>query len=538
MSGKRVRRRVIAACAMLSAASGCSVVDEFSGRAVQYNLEAEQSQDQTILLNVIRASKRRPLEFTSLQSVSGTASVSGSGNLAVPFGHLRSSANSLSLTDTVSGGPTFSVAILDTQEFFQGILKPIPLQIVDFYVQERYPRPMLFNMLIDRIVIRQEDPATGRSTVLVLPNYAGNDSELDGFRFVMNYLLDLGLSTQARDKATSYGPALTAAEASHLDMIAGAAAAGLQVKAVTWCDLTEEERRNAILRFGFRGTPDLDATLKRTLAGIKAACAAPGKLAQAAVSAVNGEPLVLYRVQKSEKSFEFCFAPWTLANAGAPQAGAVAQATAEAETVADARKSVATSGLACGKGPLAPEAGPGSDTGTEAQPRSPGLRLDLDMWAGLRQKLAELQKRSGDRFDAARPLTFELAPRTTEGVIYYLGEVVRRQTEAEFGQPERRVMIPYGPPNRLIPLDACDPAAVKPDDDKYHCEPLFVVDTAGGSGAFVSVTYDGAHYAIPSDRREAGRTYQVLDMVTQLLGLNKSAKDLPATSIFTLISPP
>jgi hypothetical protein len=529
MSGSRPRRHVIAACAILSAVSACSAVDAYSGRAVQYNLEAEQSQDQTILLNVIRASKRRPLEFTSLQSVSGTASMSGGGNLLFPFGR-QPGPNALSLTESVSGGPTFTVAILDTQEFFQGILKPIPLQVVDFYVQARYPRPMLFNMLIDRIVIKQEDPASGRSTVLVLPNYAASDRELDGFHFVMNYLLNLGLSTQARDKAVSYGPALTAAEVGHLDMITGATAAGLEVKAASWCELTEEERRNAILRFGLRPAADLDAALGRTLADIAAACAA-GKVTPAPLRAINGAPTVLYRVQKSEKSFEFCFAPWMLASGGASPASAIDREMDEA------RKRLTTSALACGRAAAAPEppAAPGANTGMQAQSRSPGLRLEVDMWAGLREKLAELPQRSDEHFDDGQPLTVELAPRTTEGVIYYLGEVVRRQTEAEFGQPRRQIMIPYGQSTRPVPLEGCDRA---PDVDKSHCEPLFVIDTGDGSGAFISVTYDGTRYAIPSDKGAAGRTYQVLDLVTQLLGLNKSAKDLPAASIFTITGAP
>ena len=53
------------AWAALTAASlyvlaGCTVVDRFSGRAVEYNLQAEQAQEQALLLNIVRASMRRP----------------------------------------------------------------------------------------------------------------------------------------------------------------------------------------------------------------------------------------------------------------------------------------------------------------------------------------------------------------------------------------------------------------------------------------------------------------------------------------------
>jgi hypothetical protein len=53
--------------------TGCTIVDRFSDRAVQYNKEAEQIQDQDVLLNVVRASKRRPLEFTGITTATGTA---------------------------------------------------------------------------------------------------------------------------------------------------------------------------------------------------------------------------------------------------------------------------------------------------------------------------------------------------------------------------------------------------------------------------------------------------------------------------------
>src|SRR5262245_29178876 len=66
--------------------ASCAIVDDFSGRAVDFNMQAEQAQEQALLLNVIRASLRRPMQFTGLQSITGTASISGGSTLSVPFG--------------------------------------------------------------------------------------------------------------------------------------------------------------------------------------------------------------------------------------------------------------------------------------------------------------------------------------------------------------------------------------------------------------------------------------------------------------------
>src|SRR5215212_142887 len=57
---------------------GCAVIDNYSGRAVDFNREAEQAQEEVLLLNIVRASLRRPMQFTSLSSVTGSGTISGS----------------------------------------------------------------------------------------------------------------------------------------------------------------------------------------------------------------------------------------------------------------------------------------------------------------------------------------------------------------------------------------------------------------------------------------------------------------------------
>src|SRR5262249_8970124 len=80
--GQTMRRwldwRAVVAFACVPVLFGCAVVDSYSGRAVDYNREAEQATEQALLLNVVRASLRRPMQFTSLQSITGSANVSGS----------------------------------------------------------------------------------------------------------------------------------------------------------------------------------------------------------------------------------------------------------------------------------------------------------------------------------------------------------------------------------------------------------------------------------------------------------------------------
>jgi len=148
-------RLLFAACAL--ALAGCAIVDQYSGRATVYNLESEQAHDQGLLLNIVRASQRRPRQFTIVQQIIGTATAEGSANLMFPFGpHNGLSASSGMFTATASGGPQFQIAPLETNEFFAGILQPISAQLIDLYVHGEFPHDLLFNLFIEKIVMRRE----------------------------------------------------------------------------------------------------------------------------------------------------------------------------------------------------------------------------------------------------------------------------------------------------------------------------------------------------------------------------------------------
>ncbi len=66
---------------------GCATVDDFSARVTHYNVAAERVQDNGIFLNILRASERRPLSFTELQSV--TASGTPSGSIGLNLRHCQ-----------------------------------------------------------------------------------------------------------------------------------------------------------------------------------------------------------------------------------------------------------------------------------------------------------------------------------------------------------------------------------------------------------------------------------------------------------------
>lgn len=552
MGVRRTWSAFLAGGALALGLGGCTVVDEFSGRAVQYNLEAEQAQDQDLLLNIVRASERRPLEFTGVQSVSGTASASGSGTLTFPFGHRpRPSPNSLALTEGVSGGPTFAVAVLDTQDFFEGILAPIPLQSVDFYLKEGYPPPLVFDLFVGTVILSQ---TAGKTTHRVeIRNAVDTDPSALRFQLVASYLLNLGLATEPQAQSTSYGPPLTGAEASEIGMLARAATAGLDVKQVGWCDLSPADRQATVARLGVVA----GNTVAAVAATVNSDCDAHNTVPQAVLNQIAHAPPVLYRVQKAAAGFQLCFEEREAPDGSDQDRPA---------PTAQERHAIAGTSVACGakaKSASATTAGPQR---TEVQNQSAGftgIRLGEELGRYLNALETRLSQQNAGAIETAfpppltgfarvykgidfrQPVAIQLVPRSTEGVIYYLGEIVRRHLKPEFAE-KRLVTFPYGKASEPIPYTLCLGPTRKPAassslsaQGSYNCEPLLRVDASaeGGAGA-LSVAYNDEHFTVPGEPARAGTSFQVLDLVTQLIALNKSAKSLPATSVFTIISPP
>ncbi len=122
--------------------------------------------------------------------------------------------------------------------------------------------------------------------------------------------------------------------------------------------------------------------------------------------------------------------------------------------------------------------------------------------------------------------------RSIEGILYYLGEVVRRSAHPEPGQSAYPVQVRVGPPQNPFPHKSCP---FEGEIAGYRCTNLFVVEQGGGDPNGVSVDYAGARYTISSDTGGSW-TMPVFDIVKQLQAVNTSAKQLPASNLISVLS--
>ena len=195
------RATLVTGCLGLGA---CSVADGYGPRAIAYNVEATGARSSLSLLNVVRAAYRKPLQFTEVTSITGTASSSGTLAASLP---VIGTGSALSPSTTLSGGPSFSVSSLSTQEFYQASEAPIDNQTIGLLLSQGFRPEVVFPLVMADVTI--EDASKVTRVRMDVDN-------AKQFRSSYNYVLQLisaGLTFKPVKSSTQVGPSLTRNEA-------------------------------------------------------------------------------------------------------------------------------------------------------------------------------------------------------------------------------------------------------------------------------------------------------------------------------------
>jgi hypothetical protein len=506
--------------------SGCAVVDQYSSRAVTYNLQAEEALAQGLLLNIVRASRRWPMQFTTIGTITGTASASGTatGGYAnthqMPFISLFGSPSPAAVaaatnsaisrivgatggaSGTISGGQTFGIPVLDTQEFYQGVMAPVSGQLFDFYIQQEYPRDEIFTLFVEKILISKQSPdciPPGRKShtlecELTFVNSANSDVDFDLFQSLVEHLLNLGLTTEPLEspQAGAQKPASNCG-----DKTTGSSA-GQQ------CPAPSPDFRFCFSpRFSRVRAEVLDRALCTTAA--RAPISRAGQSSGTTTTTTTTRKIPTDADGISSETTTVLVKPDTSPEVG----GQIAKKT----TINSIRLSPSFIHNLIEVAETANRAFP-SGNSVEFQQ----FRTNLPHFAGS-------------------TIVFTIYTRSTEAILYYLGQVVRHRLASDriYRIKTEKSFVAREYSERPCYVDEQDPDF---ENLPFTCDNFFVLDTGLALGPSpLSVTYDGEHYAVPGDRKQAGLTMHILSIVKQLLAINTSAKSLPQTSALSVISP-
>lgn len=383
-------------------------------------------------------------------------------------------------------------------------------------------------------------------------NNVADDLQFGQFQAMVDYLITSGFVAERINRSTPYGPALPlprAADAARaVDAYAHAAQAGLDVKRDAKTGRYTLEKKSNELRtcFAYKGGA-LPEWLKASDPSIFC-----GLFADKAGGAKGGEKPGGPECVPHNKRVAAAVRPKPAGPASSVNAPSK---TPEGPSQTPAPGKAATTPVSTG-GPQ----GLASNGHAELH----GIAIAqpvLDRMQRLQQ--AEIQKRierheqlpaDDDIFPVKEftgaHISMKLTTRSAEGILYYLGEIVRRETTPEFNQDKRTTMVKVGLNYGAYPTRGCDgedtiyDIAALGKEQRYirdahlpiYCNKLFVVNEGPSVGdSVISVTYNGVLYSIPHSLETGGRSSQVTELVKQVLNLNTSAKQLPSTTVISVV---
>jgi hypothetical protein len=180
-SGGRVLwlRALVVGGLLSSLLGACAVTDPVDRRYDMIGRSLAQARDESIFLNLVRAGHNYPLAFTTISNVTPTmTNVTGfalpSFSIGPPNCLIAASSNGLTpktcaygtgalgaatgfgnttFNNSTSVSSNFNISTEETGSFYNGFLKPIDLQTLDYFIRQEYPRELLFWLFADRFQV-------------------------------------------------------------------------------------------------------------------------------------------------------------------------------------------------------------------------------------------------------------------------------------------------------------------------------------------------------------------------------------------------
>lgn len=488
---KLVKLAALVCSAALTA--GCQYSPGMVDRTVAYNEALAESSNQVLLLNIVRASQRYPTYYSRLTGANVTGTLTPQVQMTIPLGDAttitkgpaglttQAARAALSMVPQLQATETNQLALqtLDDQKFIRGMMTPMKADLYRYFAE------------------------TGRTP------------EMLGLVFISRIELPAGVAQAIRDKT------MAACKANkEMRPLCTAIQRDDQKASLTSCT-TENGPRV------FRNSGDSDRrfcfqTILRAL--------------------------IILGLQTVPKDTSMTVIQTNLPDDLTKQAAFFQTLTASSLVVANRTKGgvavckIETGGatfrLARWQHIRTPEAPPPTREAqclkaVSAQDKAQGEAADSDS----NQVTVEIERDPEGKGKAAKEtvdVKISIALRSVEGMIHYLGQIARAET-----QPQK------SPPISTIEFDR-----EKPDTSSEI--PLFLVKKDDTIGSMVAVEFDGRTYSIPtitichgtcdpggtySFEHPSHRSLDVLSLVNQLWGLQKEESNVPPAPAVTVISP-
>lgn len=249
--------------------AGCESAG-MTDQTIAYNVAVADSTNEFFLLNVLRARDRFPVYYTRTTGTNTSRSMGGGVSTDVEGWHLIPTIGAVG-----SSGSTVTLANLDDQKFMRGVLTPVPLSTLGFYLDQGWPKEVVLEMFINSMEIDADfvtamttkfnercdaDPGrtycgsrrpldadgepypspgtyvansclhAGANRAVLFKNDPSDKEDSLCFRAMLRVLVSLGLGVSTGDKYTVVAGAVPAASTHNLEALGQATNAKLVVE--------------------------------------------------------------------------------------------------------------------------------------------------------------------------------------------------------------------------------------------------------------------------------------------------------------------
>jgi hypothetical protein len=195
------------ASAAALALSGCIATGAIDKRAIVINQDVGTSQNEFVLLNLARASREEPVYFVAYDQLgaSGTTEY----RMGVPQVVLGPSVPVVNEVATVNpGGSTyldnqtnsnFQLSLLNSRDFYAGLLAPLDLRDVDLLLHQGYSRELIFYLVIEKakITVSPKDGSVSPIPPQVVYNDPTDPKNSALFQYYIKEAMEHGLTTES-----------------------------------------------------------------------------------------------------------------------------------------------------------------------------------------------------------------------------------------------------------------------------------------------------------------------------------------------------
>ena len=532
--------------------AACQYSPDTAQRTIAFNRSVAESTNQLILLNAIRSSKRNPTFYSHIVSNTAASTIAPALSASVPLAGSRTITNTVSATASSSSVATalgravttltpsltlteqnsLTLQNLDDQGSTNGVMTPVSMQIYQYFQSEGFNPEELFLMFIGSISMTQTQ--LKELTVLASTKCASvysvrsktwcvhlQDDKLPDCQPLPSADPDKTTLFFANDPALYEDGYPRAAEKFHSFRCFRAVARAFLALGLHPDSYTKHEFLYRAPLAVAKGNPRFLADLSQQ--GLEASISRGGQ-----VTVCKKTDTVAFQLPSEIQDF-------LRQNAKSSQANHPSASDSQPDFRALASLVFTdTFGLASETNFKSLLAQPPAKTCEKAA-------TDADKQAAADKKAEAADKKSEKDKGATKagaPPSIGFGQRSLEAMIYYIGQIIRRRVE--LGVTDKDVtflngaLSPYNPYEeelfrvRTGNPDVATTVQVASSGTTYYVPALCEPDSSddGMAKARCSVEY-------PNDASP-----QILTLLNQIWGLNKTAAALPTTSNVTVVTPP